>query len=142
MTFPESIRIGSKKRPQCFNNFFGVIARAIQRTIQSWGEGQRVCQLDVHEKMGSCVLGASYEGLTGEEGPDDAGHIQNALHDAWPWIDEVRIEHPIHRNAHSAPFGCFADGKGTIWEIAQNLNDEHKWSREKVADWAEKVCPL
>jgi hypothetical protein len=36
------------------------------------------------------------------------------------------------------PAACVASGY-TLWSLIQHLNDSHKWSRERIADWLETL---
>jgi hypothetical protein len=73
---------------------------------------------------GSCAFGAAYEAL---------GYDQFNFPDYsnfWPWLD-VPVECPV--------CGGLAPTAATI--ISAHLNDDHKWTRERIAEWVATVEP-
>lgn len=77
---------------------------------------------DLHDG-GSCALMAAAEasGISG-------GWME--IGERWPWTDELGIECPV----------CGRESEA--WEvIAVCLNDEHKCTREAIADWVATVEP-
>ena len=73
---------------------------------------------------GSCAIGAAYEAL---------GYNKFNLPDCckvWPWLD-VPVECPV----------CGESEPTTAAIISVHLNDGHKWTRERIAEWVATVEP-
>jgi hypothetical protein len=69
----------------------------------------------VRGEMRSCALGAAAEALG--ESPYDSFA---------PLFDAMRM----------CPMGC---GWTSVGSLIPHLNDEHRWTRERIADWVETV---
>ena len=74
----------------------------------------------VGDRMGTCVLAAAVDGLSKAHNGD------MLLHQAWP-IMLLRVSCP----ACERPID-------TIQHRMIHLNDDHRWSRETIADWVEQ----
>lgn len=56
----------------------------------------------------------------------NTGQNLSSLSKQLPGVNE-HVKHPV-------------DGTiGTLWYIIQNLNDSHKWTRNRIADWIETL---
>ena len=102
MELATAIREGARRRPQYFGAMFGII-----------GQGEHKGEL------GSCSIGAAYEGLTGRalEPAYGCNEHMRALADmfrAWPALAVLQTD--------------------MYWR-----NDHNKESREQIADWVESV---
>lgn len=113
MTLAEAIRKGAEQCPQAFGAWRRVV------------EGLTV---------EACVLGAAALAWYGELG--DEGTRAKAI-EAFPvltrpWPGECPV------------FGC-VDKRGdgillfTLEQVLIHLNDHHRWSRERIADWVERL---
>lgn len=78
------------------------------------------------QALGSCATGAAYEGLTGLAGaaPND---LVTTLQDTFPGL-RAEVFCPVCRTNTVQVIG-----------IAEHLNDRHRWTRERIADWADEV---
>lgn len=67
---------------------------------------------------GTCVLAAAADAVGLKDWMDCVNYFPIAMHP---------VEHPI-------------DGfPGRVYSIAYRLNDNHRWTRERIADWVESV---
>lgn len=73
----------------------------------------------------SCALQAMAEAL----GVQRHEGYRDALFKHWPWVHELR--------AHCPACNCDGIKESTI----SHLNDLHKWTRERIADWVETIEP-
>jgi hypothetical protein len=105
MTLSESIRLGAALRPQCFGLPFAYTAPGV---------------------LGSCVVGASYEALT--------GRVDLKIPSGINVYRVVREAFPIaHRPVVCPIEGC--GDHGPLLSGATHLQDWHELSREAVATW-------
>lgn len=72
---------------------------------------------------GTCALGAAGEAIGRKEFSGTAASI------VWPWLDRGTIPCP---DCNGVTF--------TKWVI-QHLNDDHKWTRERIAEWVATIEP-
>ena len=72
---------------------------------------------------GSCVLQAAVEGATGI-----LADWSNSLRPLWPNIYSKQCECPECGTTHAYGTGM----------LAICLNDRHRWTRERIADWVEQ----
>lgn len=112
------IREGAKKRPQAFGNY-------LEMTNDLNPEG-------VPYAYSTCAIGAAYEALTGEL-PDYAEFDRD--------LNERTLKTV---NAWSAciPYPEGTDPKGgedSVNDVVVNLNDDYRWTRERIADYLESV---
>lgn len=78
-------------------------------------------------KGGSCALGGVFSAIgvaLCEE--EDSPH----LHDFWPWVDAP----------HRCP-ECNGLEPRVTFIISNHLNDDHRWTREKIAAWVASIEP-
>lgn len=109
MKLSEAIRAGAEKRPQSKFNYFSIA--------------------DDGTTVGSCALGAAYEAVFNVTTNDEitSGHVTQ-LEDITGIDDfEVYEKHPITQEYHH------------LDSIIINLNDEHQWERERIADWLQSI---
>lgn len=98
-----AMRRGAALRPQVFKAFF----------------------LEVDGVIGSCALGAAFEGATGTVDRDISMWV---LHQAVPVFDDVHF------------FTCPACGRVNDMEcLITHLNDTERWTREQIADFLESL---
>jgi hypothetical protein len=116
MKLSEAIRIGAKKRPQCFTVLF------LHPTDPSNKSG--VIQ--------SCALGAGLEGA-GIINPEE---LQYPCHPKWKAEVFDGISGYKDRAWFRCPICFFRDDS---LELTIHLNDAHEWSREAIADWLETI---
>lgn len=115
MRFSEAIRLGSMLRPQ----FFGrAIGRLPDGTIATCANGAAL------EAAGAALWFVEDGGCVRvNDGPTDEP----------PWGHFAGLE-------ESCPIpGCMVEACSTIAGIAGHLNDDHRWTREQIADWAESL---
>lgn len=124
MKLSEAIRIGSKQRPQAFYLLFA----------SKWVDTSRGPRL---ESYASCAWGAALEG---------AGLINPAIdddHDYDEFIEEFDglVDAHLDEDGVITKIQCaVADCEHNRYDIpylVEHLNDDHKWSREKIAEWLE-----
>jgi len=105
MTLSEAVTIGAALRPQCF----GLPFRYEQPGV-----------------LGSCVVGAAYEALTGT--------VDLALPSGINVYRVLREAFPVAARPVVCPVvGC--GDSGPLLSCATHLQDWHEWSREAVAAW-------
>ena len=74
---------------------------------------------------GSCALGAAYEGVY---------LLPHDVHDAMPQRLD-RFFHCLENVSRRCPAGC--KKQIPIGAMIVHLNDDHRWTREQIADWLE-----
>lgn len=105
MTLSEAVRLGAAKRPQCFGLPFRYESPGV---------------------LGSCVVGAAYEALTGfvDLTVPSGLNVYRVVREAFPiWSREVVC--PMEDCGEFGP----------LLSACSHLNDIHEWSREAVAFW-------
>lgn len=109
MKLSEAIREGAKKRPQAFGAYF---------------------KRDNNDILCSCALGAAYENLRDITRPQGLS-TEDYLIDSYPWLaDDINERCPTE--------DCSSlDADAKRLDVVAHLNDEHKWTREAIADWLE-----
>jgi hypothetical protein len=86
--------------------------------------------------VGSCAFGAAMEAVGCKYKPEGLSTAEeyttyNIL-TAWPWLEASREPCPeCHRKTII----------GTREVISMHLNDKHKWSRERIAEWVSTIEP-
>lgn len=76
------------------------------------------------DKEGSCAWGAAKEAV---------GELDGEPAQLWPWIVSSFPTCPQCGHSHAIGF---------VSVVSACLNDNHKWSRERIADWVEAVEQL
>ena len=123
MKLSEAIRKGAKLRPQTVGHYFSL----------NFGEP---C---------SCALGAAYEAVTGFPGFPITFHgiAKQSVNTVTKQLEKY---FPVMTKDD---YNCcpleddwceysFADGDTTLNRVIAHFNDDHKMSREQIADWLEK----
>lgn len=108
----EAIRLGSMLGPQSFGTLF--------------------C-----EDGGSCALGAALRAI----GSDISPHWK-AIGPKLPLL-LARADHPFN-DAIQSVYVSRVDQQsevyeGTLWSVIVSLNNTHRWTRERIADWVETI---
>lgn len=111
----EAMREGAKQRPQAFGEY---------RLIEEHNGSLVSC---------TCALGAAYEGMTGELPPAPPSTL---------WEDGCLVERILLRKTGISRLDRIVSPAepivmGFVFEIVSSLNDDHRWTREKIADWLE-----
>jgi hypothetical protein len=117
----QAIRQGAALRPQVYSDYFRVAYR------DHYAETYTI---------GSCTWGAAMEAHSGVPAPQ-----------LWQW-SQAKETYLLYANAWTAMLAAFSldgtqlvrDPWGTermLFEVIGWLNDEKRWTREAIADWAE-----
>lgn len=77
----------------------------------------------MYENNGSCAYGAAYEAI-------GARFTSKPAIDIWPWL----------ANTLTCPCCGISEQYGAS-VISDHLNDDHKWPRERIADWVATIEP-
>lgn len=111
MTLSEAMRKGAEQRPQAFGGLVLVEEDGVFST---------------------CAIGAVYEAIFGELPPflgfDAFDHERSLAYEA---IEDL---HPAMNDAALCP-ECPADAPNDLEGVVICLNDTHRWTREKIAEW-------
>ena len=98
-------------------------AGAEKRPEQAYGDYYR-------GKSASCALGAAYEGMyrlpTNAEGTRPTKDLE--------WFFDC-----LEGSVRACPGGNDCHKKLSLAAIMVHLNDDHKWSREQIAQWLESL---
>lgn len=121
----EAIRLGALMKPQHHNRdeFFVVVPAPVKPgDILHLSENQEC----------SCVMGAAIDAAGLEHG--DGGPID--AQKGWP-----RPWRPV---LHLQEEPCPECGRrhGCVYDILIRLNDDHRWTRERIADWVAGIEQL
>jgi hypothetical protein len=79
---------------------------------------------------GTCAFGAAVDAVGLTLDASDPAAIADALIGQWPWLQGKRVRCP-ECTRRRVP--------GAV--ISECLNDEHRWTRERIADWVETLEP-
>lgn len=112
MRLSEAIRLGAMLRPQGFGELF---------TRHG-------------DQIASCAFGAADEALTVEE--PDASHDDaeiSPVYRLYPFVSWMHVDCPacVRRRWRAEP----------VESIVHHLNDDHRWTREAIADWVATIEP-
>jgi hypothetical protein len=113
MLLSEAIREGAKKRPQNFEWYFSRVGSGV---------------------VTSCALGAAFESWYGE--PNDGIAVSDILYREFPVLNSI-----IARCPTGTP-GCklyLCGIEVEVYATIGHLNDDHKWSREQIADYVATI---
>jgi hypothetical protein len=114
----EAIRLGAMLRPQAFDGYFKDLGGGV---------------------IGSCAMGAALEAIGADACPFAPLEFPEEWHISQPAAHPLlRETDPFRREIGSAPV------IGPLAIILASLNDQHKWSRERIADyvqWLEEMQP-
>ncbi len=106
MKLSESMRKGAALRPK------------VENAVFLYNAGTDTC-------IGSCALGAAYEGHTGAPLGNES-EVLHALCDVWPELNTV-VQMPV------------GTGTAPIRNVVAQLNDNYGWTREQIAAWVESL---
>lgn len=110
MKLSEAIRLGAMLRPQAYGTYFSFSLSA------------------------SCAIGAALEARYGLETAKKVIEVEATL--PWPDLDLERVvECPAINGGLMGPCLQMSNAMGSL--IA-HLNDVHRWTRERIADWVEE----
>lgn len=120
MKLSEAIRLGAMMKPQAFD---GVLLKGQSVTVM----GERV---DIPETICTCAIGAALDAIGRLPRID---YLEGCI-----WTDPGCF-FPILNKAAPCPVpGC--EGADIDWALpVSHLNEEHRWTRERIADWVESV---
>jgi hypothetical protein len=117
----KAIRLGSRRRPQCFGSYFD-------------------------ERGGSCALGAAYDGMyemprearePGEIVPRNLERLFHCLEDVVKRCPEPALG--------DSPLAATETGhcrkRLPLGAMIVHLNDDHGWTREEIAEWLSIGAP-
>ena len=96
---------------------------AVRRPEQAFGDYYR-------GRSASCALGAAYEGMY--RLPTQAGGLR-------PTKDLEWFFDCLEGSVRLCPHGNDCRKKLSLAAIMVHLNDDHKWSREDIAEWLESL---
>ncbi len=83
------------------------------------------CQDGYFKNGASCALGAVAEAIA----PNSEGSPDWMLSNRFPELRDVdSIVHPFSKVK-----------RFSLWETIVDLNDEHEWTRERIADWLASI---
>ena len=92
--------------------------------------------------LSACVLGAAYMAVEADTmsrfSPRDIMSLLVATFPILETVSECPSCRPIRSHRHAAQH--FASiGDDSLLSVMGHLNDKHRWSRERIADWVESV---
>lgn len=114
MKLSEAIRLGSLLVPQCHGSL--------------WDDEHRL----------SCALGAACDAL-GIKECDTAGAELHALNVEFPFLEAEA--HCPACNVIAGKWRRFREKEYDTGDVIVHLNDDHKWSRRRIADWVQTIEP-
>lgn len=129
----EAIRSGAKIRPQAYYNYFEAVPTN-SREFQKYRDFGFLPKSLSTCRLGSCVMGAAYEGAFAEVKKIYDG-AKDELEERFPELK--RMMKDIGKFWPS-PCGCnieFFFSYADLHDFAVHLNAQHKWKREKIADF-------
>lgn len=109
-TLSEAIRAGAAIRPQGFDDLFLKTADG---------------------RLGSCALGAGYEAMFGSPCANTQANYDK-VDAAFPYLLETFPGCPLGDDCESEIEPTY-----DLSDLVVHLNDQHEWTRERIADWLE-----
>ena len=76
----------------------------------------------------SCVIQAGLEGAGWAAVDSEGETLYSTLSEQWPFTN-IFIPHPVGQT------------RIPVYAILYNLNDHHRWTRERIADWVATIEP-
>lgn len=125
MQLHEAIRLGSMLTPQIFGDVLDVPIFHV--TLM--GE-----DIAMAGSFGTCALGAAAQAI----GMLPTYEQWNSEDDIFVSIDCMRDIFPVFS---SGEYDCPVGSCDTQEKLIPHLNDDHRWSREAIADWIETIEP-
>lgn len=126
MSLPDAIRLGAMNAPQGYGRLL-TIQRSL--TLQPGLEHPGVLI-----KRSTCALGAACDALgmlatpQFPYGPPTSDRAIDELEALYPQLLTVDV-----------PCPACGDGDRILLSIIVHLNDDHRWTRERIADWVETL---
>lgn len=122
----EAMRKGAALRPQATNGEYFEMS------------------LSEHPSFASCALGAAYEAVHGPfETPGDVPDYLNAEQDwtEFPCLWDVAPVCPDLACAWTEADSVYLefDSRDRLFDLINHMNDEHKWTRQSVANWLDTL---
>lgn len=119
MQLSEAIREGAKIRPQAFDEYFDDFDTELPE--------------DAEPEICSCVLGAAFEAVAGGPFFDDPASPCTAawLTATFPVLEVQGVVCPVET--------CEEDPGAYLFNVVTHLNDHHRWTREDIADFVERI---
>lgn len=114
----DAIRLGATIHPQIFSSLFG---------YEMMGHNIETCGLRI---TGTCALGATVVAMN--KAPETMREM--VLND---YYDEIQERWPQMVTMYTKCPAC--SQRQSCISLITHLNDKHKWSREKIADWLEGI---
>lgn len=117
MRLSHAIRLGAMLKPQGFGD------------LRVEGELRPGDVLGLRSEITTCALGAAADAVGGLDFADDDNIVE-----CWPWLAQPAVRCPgcpSWARAHT--------GTHDLFDVITDLNDEHCWTREQIADWVEGV---
>lgn len=96
--------------------------------------GQAFCEyMTLIQPVRSCALGAALEAM----GRDKAALPSKEAARIWSWAADVGhpTNCPVCLPEFKIQHGC------SVLSMITHLNDKHRWTRERIADWVESIEP-
>lgn len=135
----EAIRLGAMNKPQSYGTFYGKDLRVSRTAKFPW------FRFEVVET--SCALGAAYEAIGAgyREVTEPAGAAGSSFRGK-PYV----LKRPQVFQIYDTPY----EWSRVFWietpcpvcrrieqikRVIPHLNDKHRWSREQIADWVERI---
>ena len=131
MRLSEAIRLGAMMKPQAF----GELMTTAEFRTALMGQNIRVVEI-----TGTCALGAAMDAVG--ELPTASIYEMDYEYDGesvFPQLAHVVGDCPVAGCAYEWPAG--AGRKKDLDNMIPHLNDEHLWTRERIADWVATVEP-
>jgi len=103
----------------------------LRTLVEAIREGSKLrpqCYWRFYSNGGSCVLGAAAEHM-GKQEEIESKDI--SICNLWPVMN---ISH-----FHHQPCPCCFHAHGSLSITVVELNDNHRWTREQIADWLETL---
>ena len=94
---------------------------------------QKQCFSGYYGRGTSCAMGAALEAVGKRSSIDD--HNSEKAYALWPWLRFYEHRRQI------CPLGCDLVCTYTGLHLIAHLNDTHRWTGERIADWVATVEP-
>lgn len=130
MTFSDAIRLGAMMKPQAFGGLTAV------RSIGLLGLREEV--------IGTCALGAAFDAagcpnVPMADGESAGTPTRGADKPTTKTLVPPDWAHLFLSVGCPVASPCPVMAHGVMHSIVAHLNDDHRWTREQIADWVESV---
>jgi len=132
MPLSQAIRLGSMMRPQAFGYLQQPLPFQWLRKLLGLPLG-RTCALGAAYEAGGCrsTIIVATEYIPTFRGPGVAvGEASRQIEFPDCWVTILHL-------TSDCPTGC--EGVQMVERIIAHLNDDHRWTREQIADWVESI---